>query len=205
MLDAAVLERCCRPSRSWLCGVCEWPLRSCRRGPAWLPSQRKTQLHPLHPRPGGLPLVRAHSACLVGPVRTWLRPSLRHADRAAAVAGADSFLAGAGGDGARGALTCFVASPRARNADRAAAVAGADSFLAGAGGDGARGWTSHRRGERPRRRPTGSLRDRRAVAHSGWDRVDHLAHPYARGARRGCGGGLQPGGRRVATPRLARH
>ncbi len=66
------------------------------------------------------------------------------------------------------ALTCFVASTRARSADRAAAVADADSFLAGAGGDGARGWTSHRRGERPRRRPTGSLRDRRAVAHSGW-------------------------------------
>ncbi len=66
------------------------------------------------------------------------------------------------------ALTCFVASTRARSADRAAAVADADFFLAGAGGDGARGWTSHRRGERPRRRPTGSLRDRRAVAHSGW-------------------------------------
>src|SRR5260370_25882815 len=43
-------------------------------------------------------------------------------------------------------------------------------MAAGAGGDGARGWTSRRRGERPRprRRPTGSRLDRRAVAHSGW-------------------------------------
>src|ERR1700688_1449332 len=36
----------------------------------------------------------------------------------------------------------------------------------GAGGDGAQGWTSSCWGERPR--PTGSLLDRRAVAHSGW-------------------------------------
>src|SRR6202051_3159859 len=48
---------------------------------------------------------------------------------------------------------------------------GADFFLrfaVGAGGDGAQGWTSSCWGERPR--PTGSLLDRRAVAHSGWAR-----------------------------------
>ena len=44
---------------------------------------------------------------------------------------------------------------------------GADSFLRiAAGGDGAQGWTLSCWGERPR--PTGSLFDRRAVAHSGW-------------------------------------
>ena len=58
----------------------------------------------------------------------------------------------------------------------AAAAARGDSFsrmAASAGGDGARGWTSRRRGERPRRRPTpeatyGVAARSLAVAHSGW-------------------------------------
>src|ERR1700692_3132157 len=58
----------------------------------------------------------------------------------------------------------------------------------GAGGDGAQGCTSSCWGERPR--PTGSLLDRRAVAHSGWGAqacslsLDAGAAAAARGDRR---------------------
>jgi hypothetical protein len=56
---------------------------------------------------------------------------------------------------------------RASRCGGEAATAVADSFLrlANSGSGWSRGWTSRRRGERPR--PTGSPRDRRAVAHRG--------------------------------------
>src|SRR3984893_5310852 len=59
---------------------------------------------------------------------------------------------------------------RRQQEDGAAAGAGAHFYFwgvaVGAGGDGAQGWTSSCWGERPR--PTGSRRDRRAGAPSGW-------------------------------------
>jgi hypothetical protein len=132
------------------------------------------------PTTGGWSGRRGRGGFLFGELRSApAAMALKDGPRAAGASGRDLRVSGALFVRWRGA----AAAARGDANSRMERPPGPGGFLFGekaVGAGGAQGWTSSCGGERPR--PTGSRRDRRAVAHSGWSL--QLRRGRSRGIRR---------------------